>query len=109
MSILNSLIDGSYNSDGFKKILEDHLSIIKSNTNTIEVAPIDANRFEYDLFSVLRELKIDPKLHWIIMRVNGMNSPADYKKEMLQLQIPDEDYFDSLLATYNSSQVKNLT
>lgn len=108
MSILNSLIDGTYNSDGFKKILEDHLSIIKSKTFTVEISPVDANRFEYDLFSVLRELNVDPKLHWIIMRVNGLNSPADYKKEMMQLQIPDEEYFDSLLATYNSAQVKNL-
>ena len=107
MSIINSLIDGTYNNEEFKKILEDHLSVFKADTITLDVNPVDANRFEYDLFSVLRELKVDPKLHWITMRVNGMNSPMDYKKEMLKLEIPNVDKFESLLSTFNSSQVKN--
>ena len=101
-----SLLDETFNdaelgNEDFKVLLEDHLEILKSDANLsrmADIAPIDADRFEYDFYGVLRLLNIQPKYYWVVMRVNNLHSPTDYRRNMLSIRIPD---FDSVEKLYN--------
>lgn len=109
MSLLEQTFDDSiYHDESFKTILEDHLPLL-SNIDNIqevkEVSPVDANRYEYDFYGLLRYLAIPIPYHWITMRVNGLMSPNEYRKNMLTIKIPSIEIFEGL-KTYHSQVAK---
>lgn len=104
----NTFDDSEYNSESFKTVIEDHLSILshpKRITEVKSVSPVDANRFEYDFFGLLRILNVPVQYHWVVMRVNGMSSPVDFRKTMLSVKIPNYDLIQTLF-TYHNQIVK---
>lgn len=104
-SLLDSTFDdGDYVSESFKTVLEDHLSILSNPKNIEEfktISPIDANRFEYDFYGLLRNLAVPVQHHWITMRINGYSSPSEYKKDKLTIKIPRSELINSLLSYHN--------
>ena len=100
--------NNSMNSESFKTVLEDHLSILSHPDNIGEVksvSAVDANRFEYDFYGLLRVLGVPIDLHWITMRVNGLASPNDYRKTQQSIKIPNAEMVESLL-TYHNQVIK---
>lgn len=109
MSLLESTLDDTaLGHEDFKVMLEDHLAVLsaKENIQSIsDIVPMDAYRFEYDFFGLLRYLGIQPRYHWVVMRVNGLASPADYQRDKLSILIPNFDLVENLFS-YFSTVVK---
>lgn len=92
----------NYHSDAFRRILEDHLAILRSEEASIrqDIAPIKAHQCEGDFYKVLKMLAIPQHLWWITMRVNGYSSPLLYNGTRTSIKIPNEDYMNELLTRF---------
>nr|DAF31229.1 MAG TPA: baseplate wedge protein [Caudoviricetes sp.]DAP57160.1 MAG TPA: baseplate wedge protein [Caudoviricetes sp.]DAS00418.1 MAG TPA: baseplate wedge protein [Caudoviricetes sp.]DAV72425.1 MAG TPA: baseplate wedge protein [Caudoviricetes sp.]DAV96728.1 MAG TPA: baseplate wedge protein [Caudoviricetes sp.] len=105
MSLLEQtlpFIDQTGSEEGFRVVLEDHLSSLKTDIeDVILIDPVDAVRFEYDLNGLLRYKGIPIEQHWIIMRVNNMMSPEDYRRDRLTLNKPSTATIAALRNYYN--------
>jgi hypothetical protein len=75
----------------FRNVLEDHLTLLRSSERTRErsVEPMVAYKFEGDFFGLLAHHGIQPYLHWVIMRLNGMTSPVQASREITSFWMPD--------------------
>lgn len=81
-----------------RQVLEDFMTTLRTSTGTKEITidPGIALQFEYDLYGLLTHLNIPNQMHYVIMRVNGMTSPAEYRRTngeligMTGLWLPDQ-------------------
>jgi len=87
-----------YYSQSFRDVLEDHLTYLKnhSTTNVLSIEPMKAYKYEFDLYSLLREYNIPTHLHWLVMRLNDMVSPTDATVKIDHLIIPDFSTVDRI-------------
>lgn len=85
---------GAYYTDQFRNVLEDHMTYLReaASTTVMNVDPIKAYRFEFDLNGLLLDMGIPLYLHWVVMRMNNFASPQDVPADLTQLLIasPDE-------------------
>lgn len=83
---------GVFYSQAFRDMIETHVSWLQnhSRTRTMTIEPADGLMYQGDLDGLLLHLGIPKHMHWIVMRVNGMTSPLDYRVEMSALTIPDD-------------------
>lgn len=96
--------DSEMVSESFKTVIEDHLNVLKMPQNIMEVknvSPVDANRFEYDFYGLLRVLNVPVQYQWIVMRVNDLMSPSDYRRHMQHVKIPNTEIISGLLEYHN--------
>ena len=103
MSLTDTTFNASdYESEGFKAMLENELPALKASAvgRVRTISPVDASRFEYDLYGLLRVIHVDDHYHWITMRINGLMSPCDYRANMTTIYIPDTSLVDSLYSLY---------
>lgn len=79
--------------DAFRRSVEDHLPYLKSLkvNQVINVEPMQAYKYAGDFFALLTSLNIPMKYHWIVMRLNDMLSPQDYKDTQLEFIYPPPD------------------
>lgn len=91
-----------YYDSGFRQMLEDHLTYLKTNAQTedVDISPRVAHKGHGDLISVLQDYNIEPRLYWIIMRLNGYTSPMEYTSDRLVLKIPQPALIDGLTRIY---------
>jgi hypothetical protein len=98
--------DLGFTSEGFRQIVEDHLVYFRSKDSTvIQLEPHDEYMYIGDLFGLLTKLNFEVALHWIIMRVNNLTSPIDYKGDLQYLIIPQKNKLNILLARYLNNYV----
>lgn len=103
MSLISQTFDDErFGSEEFKTILEHWLETIKSNPANviINIQPIDASRFEYDLYGLLRVYKTPVELHWITMRVNGLMSSMDYRADMVTIIVPSPELIEEIYSLW---------
>ncbi len=93
-------------SEGFKQVLEDHISVIRQDptTEVVEIDPQVAYANEGDLTAVLDHYNMPMEQHWLIMRVNGLTSPQEYSADITTLLFPSRTTFDSILSGYRTDQ-----
>lgn len=101
MQLLNKLVDPGadvYYSLAFRNMIEDHLQWLITNPTSapITIEPGIAYKYAGDLEGVLRYQGVSNRLHWIIMRMNAMTSPSDYRDTMLQLHVPEPSVIERL-------------
>lgn len=80
--------------------LEDYKTFLV-NDPTTRVEVIDnqlANKYKGDFYGLLLSLGISLNYHWIIMRMNGLASPEDYKGTELLICIPSTSVIDTLIS-----------
>lgn len=96
----------NYFSDEFRRVLEDHMSFLRSDSSTriVSIEPMNAYRYEFDLFGLLRELGVSQYMHWIVMRLNNLTSPTDVTKSLTQLLIPNAGVIDKIRQSHFSSR-----
>lgn len=106
---LTSRIDVStpdlYYSEGFRVLIEQHLNDLKSyRGNTyLTVSQLDLEVWEGNLYGYLFSQRVPVFQHWIIMRMNGMDSTLDFRGEHLeQLMLPDVENINRLREIYNT-------
>lgn len=92
----------------FMQVIEDHLTYIRSHETTelIEIENEVAHKSEGNLTSLLQDLGIEASMHWVIMRVNGYESPMQYKSSETELLIPGTNIIGDLLGKYRVNQSK---
>ena len=96
-----------YYTDAFRNVLEDHLTYLRTSTTSsvIIITPMEAHRYEMDLHGLLATKNIPRYLHWLIMRMNFMNSPTEVKETLSQMIIPDPKEVARILQAFNSTRV----
>jgi hypothetical protein len=109
LNILNKPSSSVYYEQGFRILLEDHLTYLKGlqTTRKIDIDIQNAYKYEGDLDGLLTQLNIRPELHFIIMRLNNFTSPQEYSPDKtMTLLIPEDKEIDRIRSTYKT---KNLT
>lgn len=89
--------------DEFRNVLEDHLIFLRNKKSTvINLEPMVKIKYRFDFFSLLKNHNIENYSHWIVMRMNGLNSPTDDFSELESLVIPDTTVLNQVLQHYVS-------
>jgi hypothetical protein len=91
--------------DGLRNVLEDHMTYLRTHANTrvIDITPIQAHRYEFDLIGLLNELMIEPYLHWTVARMNHFNSFTEVPEDLTKLLVPDSKEINKLQQIYNTT------
>lgn len=89
---------------GFRQLIEDHLPELKDSDQSeyIDVSAASAWRHQGDLYALLTEYDIPRQHHWIIMRVNDMDSPLEYQGEH-RILIPSQNMVRRLFRIHRAS------
>ncbi len=66
----------------------------------VELSGAQEVRHRGDFFALLNELLISQELHWIIMRLNGLNSPMEYQGNLEVILIPDNSFLELILRRF---------
>ena len=95
-----------YYGPSFRNVLEDHLTYLKGldSTTVINVEPIVAYKYEFDLYSLLFYYDIPMHLHWLVMRLNGFTSPTEATADITSLLIPDSTVVDQIRQSHMSTR-----
>jgi hypothetical protein len=88
---LQTELEEVYNDPDFLVALESHLTYLRSSPSlrVVTVSIHQNHKYEGDLYGLLDDLNVEKKYHYIVMRVNGMVSSADYDGTRENLFIPD--------------------
>lgn len=93
-----------YYDETFRNMIEFHLDWLRTRVSTV-TAQVPGNlllRHEYNFYGLLYELKIPAHLHWIILRLNGLTDPHEYRSHMTQIYIPDNADINTLRTTFST-------
>lgn len=103
---LNPQIEDVYFDHDFLVMIDSHLTYLRTSVN-LRPTKITAHqnyKYEGDLYGLLDDLGIEKKFHFILARVNGYASGADFKGNVAYLIIPDLNEIELLKGIY---QTKN--
>lgn len=83
---------------GFRNVLEDHMTYLRTHGQTRDqvVDKGAAYKYEYDLFGFLSMAGIAPHLHWVVMRMNNMTSPMEFGMHNETLLVPEATVVDKI-------------
>lgn len=94
-------------SDGFRQVLEDALTWIRSQAANIKMQKVgehDAYKYEGDFYGLVANVYSVPyELHWLTMRLSGFTSPHQNGPDLSVIYIPNPNYVQQLLSNYISS------
>lgn len=99
----------------FRTILETHLQILRYHPTTqrSNVSPDKIHQYEGDFYGLLGEMGVSLDKHWIYMRVNGMESPNQFGRQLhnpyvreigFTLLSPPDDILADLRTLYLSTK-----
>lgn len=90
----------------FRAVVEEHILVLQQNESTekITIETHTAYQYENNLYGLLTYLEYPKQLHWIIMRINGLHSPNEFKRDTKQLVIPNTSLVDELVKLHNSKE-----
>lgn len=96
---------GIYYSDGFRNVLEDHMTYLREHPTTtiLSVLPMQAYKYEFDMVGLLRELNIPLRMHWTVIRMNHLSSLTQVPSDLQQLLIPTDQQLSRIKQTYEAS------
>jgi hypothetical protein len=101
------LSDGgsTYYTEAYQTLVETHLQWLLSlpSTTSVGIVPGDAYKYEGDLTGLLLQYNVPVYHHYVVMRMNDMRCPTDYKKEMLSLYVPDSGVMSQLDQIFNTT------
>lgn len=99
-----------YYSEAWKLTIESHLNYLKelSAANVQTILPADAYKYEADLFGLLLKLKVEPRYHWIVMRLNDMTSPNQMRVDRTFLLMPDLQVVERLRQVHQTTSKKKI-
>jgi hypothetical protein len=96
-----------YYTDGFRQVLEDHMTYLRQHQSTqvMAVSPRAAWENDQDLFGFLQLVNLQPQFHWVTMRMNNFSSPTEFGTSVTQLLIPSSVVLEQLRSAYMTSNV----
>jgi hypothetical protein len=108
MTKLTDRIDVStpevYYDPKFRLLIEQHLSsLINYRGNVyLTLTPMEAEVWQGNLYGYLFSQGVPIHQHWIIMRMNGMDSTLDFSNELETLILPDMEQINRLRELFNT-------
>ena len=102
---LSPVIEDAYYSEGFLKVVEDHLTYFRTYDGVVvnQLTNVQCVKYQGDLFGLLLDLKIDKRYHHVVMRVNDLYSPADFTGDINQIVIPNLAQVDMTKNIYQTT------
>jgi hypothetical protein len=94
--------------DGFRNVLESHLTFFRSSPK-LRLVAIDKHmsyKYEGDLYGLMDELGINKQYHFLVMILNGYSHPADYDGNRYELYLPDTSEVDMVKNVHRSKKSK---
>jgi hypothetical protein len=100
-SINNLMVDDGdsiFYDPEFHVTMESHMPWLRqlASTTTITLLPIDSVKYDADLGGLLQKYNVPVCYHWIVMRMNKLNSPSEFNSTITSLLIPSGDAIESL-------------
>ena len=94
----------TYHEQSFLNVIEDHLEWLKKRPGMEiqAIEPIKAYKYTGDLYGLLLELGVDPKLWYVIMRMTGLSASEEMNKDVLTLYMPNPSDMDLLYQRHNN-------
>ncbi len=107
MDILDYGLSGGpdiYYDPSFRNVVEDHMTYLRTrpDNQVISIEPMVAYKYAGDYFGMLLHHKVFTHHHWIVMRINGLISPQDYRDTMLSFIKPPDKTMELLRSVYMS-------
>lgn len=107
--------DSVFYKPAFRRDVEMHLLMLRNNEITTSrlIEPILIHRFEGDFYGLLRSLGVPTEHHWIYLRVNGMENPNQFGRQLhdpyrgefsFNLLEPSTDIIEQLRKGFLSTQ-----
>lgn len=98
MRLANDSGPAFYYTASWRQVVEDNLTVLRNarDSKQHQVDPMSGYRHEGDFIGYLTSLKIDPRYHYVIMRVNGMKDGSEFNEFSGSLIIPPEDAIERL-------------
>jgi hypothetical protein len=93
----------------FRVVIESHMQFLLQHP-TVQSIDLDSQltyKYENDLFGLLSEVGVPYQLHWIIMRMNNMNSPLELTQEHQSLLIPSDTVISNIQKVYSTTNKLN--
>lgn len=90
----------------FRQVIEDMRTdlIEDEDTQWIDIRPDIANQHDGDFYAVLREYDIPRQMHWIVLRINGYDSPIQFRTENDQILIPSQTKIQSIVRVFRANR-----
>lgn len=79
----------------------------RSDSDFFQVTPVEALKYQGDLYGLFQLKQISPKYFWLIMRLNGINNPIEYDGELNTFTVPNYAYVDEQYRLYQTLYRKN--
>ena len=98
-----------YYDPDFRNVLEDHMTYLRTHPTTEVIQVDDGQAFLYtnDFYGLTRALLIPAELRWVMLRMNNMKSPTDYKADRTMLIRPNQTVVDFIQQSYSSTNRTN--
>lgn len=96
-----------YYTQGFRRVFEDHLSIVRRSPETTLVGvepPGIVQHYKGDFYGLLVYMNVVPHMQWYFLRINGLSNPLDYDGIQTEIIIPDTKYIESLQRSYRTKE-----
>lgn len=95
--------------DQFRTVLETHMVWLKQHTSTINITidPHIAYKYENDFNGLMNYYSVPRDLQWLNMRVNGMFSPLEFKRDMVTIRLVDQEIVSQLYSRYCTGYKNN--
>lgn len=108
MTKLTDKIDVStpevYYDPRFRLLIEQHLNALINYRGNVylTLTPMDTDIWQGNLDGYLFSQKVPIHQHWIIMRMNGMDSTLDFDDTLTTLILPDMEQINRLRELFNT-------
>lgn len=99
-SILNKITTQDSSDSVILTKWEEAVPMIKvdAQLNIATITPVKASKYIGDFIGLLNDIGIEPRFHYITMRMNGFYSSGEYLGEQLDIIIVDNQF---LINIYN--------
>ncbi len=88
----------------FRNTLEDNMTLFRNDANTgsVSIEAYQEIKYEGDFFGLLSALSQPKQYHWLIMRINYLNNPSDYRPGMFPngIMLPDRTRVERMKSLY---------
>lgn len=111
---INSLMSNSgsdiYYDPDFRAVLDTNMNFLRNHPKTRSIAIVARDSYKYtgDLAGLLTQYNVEAGLHWIVMRMNNLLSPAAYNDSIRILLIPPADVVNRIRSLHvTQNKIKN--
>lgn len=79
--------DPSFYNPEFIKFIEDNINYFNNPKDLKEITfePARGYQYEGDLYGLFNFLNIPPHMHYLTMRINGYDTPMDFKADRISI------------------------